>query len=130
MSQPEAVTEHIDASFVPVVKPSVATVELDGELVVCDLDSWRLHKLDRVASLVWGCFDGSADIAELSADLADAFGTDVDRVREDVLQLVRSLADQDLLVLGSSVGDDVDDGDLLGSEVPGGPAYLVDPPGG
>lgn len=129
-------THDIGPSFVPRVKPSVATVELDGERVVYDLDTWRLHKLDRLASLVWECFDGAADVAELSADIAEAFDTDVHQVRADVLELVRSLADEDLLVVdhGGAVldGETNSNGPEVphGPEVPDGPTYLVDPPGG
>lgn len=45
----------VDDDFVPGVKPSVASVELDGERVLYDADSGRLHRLDPVGSVIWAC---------------------------------------------------------------------------
>src|SRR5215210_1847814 len=79
----------IDGSFVPVLRPSVAIVELDGEGVLLDGHSGSLHVLNPVATIVTHCFDGSGSVDELVVDLSDVFRADIDQVRRDVLSLVR-----------------------------------------
>ncbi|HEV2068517.1 MAG TPA: PqqD family protein [Acidimicrobiales bacterium] len=124
-------TDRVDDDFVPRAKPSVASVELDGERVLYDTEGGRLHRLDPVGSLVWACFDGRSPVGELAADLAAGFGADLERVRSDVVELVTTLVDEGLLETG--------DGEAEGHEAeqdanPQGirdePTVLTDPPGG
>ncbi len=100
--------EAIDGSFVPVRKGSVASSELDGEAVLLDTDTGSVHLLDSIGSVVWSCFDGSATLAELARDLAEAFSAEPDRVYSDVLALARQLGRQGLLVgvLATHVSDE------------------------
>jgi thiol-disulfide isomerase/thioredoxin len=92
----------IDESFVPRARDDISFVELDGELVVAapatiaagQIDA---HWLDRTASLVWGAFDGEGTVGELIDELSDAFSVPRDVVRDDVLDLVRTLGRVGLL---------------------------------
>lgn len=118
--------------LVPSPKRSVVSVELDGERVLYDTETGRLHQLDAIGSVVWSCFDGEVDLDELAGDLSEAFGADRGRVRADVEALARSLAAEGLLDLDGVVPDPV----AAGDEDPGTPAtagdlaVLSDPPGG
>lgn len=49
----------------------VLEAEFEGELVLWH--EGRLHRLDRVGSLVWSLLDGSQPVADLAAHLATAF---------------------------------------------------------
>src|SRR4051812_36964283 len=89
--------DGVDGSFVPVARPDAVAVEFDGETVLVDAVHMQAHRLDRVGTIVWDCFDGVSSIDELSADLADAFGAPVEAVTEDVLELVRNLGQAGLL---------------------------------
>ena len=89
----------IDASFVPVVAASVASVEVDGEAVLLDEATGSLCLLDPVATLAWSCFDGSTAVGDVAADLAAGFAADADEVLADVVGLARRLADQGMLEL-------------------------------
>jgi peroxiredoxin len=53
--------------------------------------------LDRVGTIVVGCFDGEGSIDELSADLSEAFGAEQEVVRNDVIELVRQVGRAGLL---------------------------------
>ena len=105
--------------------PALASVELDGEVVVYDERDHRIHQLDRIGSIIWPWLDGTATIEELAADLADAFDAPLEEVRADLAALVEELQDKQLLA----------DEDEPPSSPPerararnGDPTYLTDPP--
>jgi PqqD family protein of HPr-rel-A system len=77
--------------------PWVAAVELDGETVLFDERSGRMHLLDAVATVVWQRLDGSATLDSLARDLSAAFGAGEDRVRADVTAFLRQLERERLL---------------------------------
>lgn len=89
--------EGIDGSFVPVGRDTVASVEIDGEVVLLDGSTGVLRNLDPVAGIVWGCFDATGTIDEIVADLCAEFGADPSTVRSDVIELARTLAREGLL---------------------------------
>jgi len=87
----------IDETFVPVPRPDVTAVVLDDEAVLLAEGSSEAHYLDRIATLVWNTFDGAASLEELAADFAEAFGTDVEVVRDDIVALTRGIGRAGLL---------------------------------
>jgi hypothetical protein len=84
-------------SFVPVRREGVSETEIDGELVLLDTSSGALHVLNPIGAAVWAELDGQRDIATIVADLSDAAGADVDRVREDVMAFLAQLGSGGLL---------------------------------
>lgn len=87
----------IDERFVPARCPMVHAVDIDGEAVLLDETSGRLHLLNTTGALVWSCFDGFASLAEIFDDLSDAFGVSRERVAVDALAIVRRLVAEGLL---------------------------------
>lgn len=65
--------------------------ELAEELVVLDPDTADLHHLDAAATVVWRLLEGHTDLDSLVETVAAAVGTEVDRVGDDVAQLVEQL---------------------------------------
>ena len=67
----------------PAVKPKVrddlTVVELDGEAVIYDEETAELHHLNPTATIVFGLCDGTATMAEIAADISEAFGVPIDR---------------------------------------------------
>jgi hypothetical protein len=63
--------------------------ELGGEAVVYDLDSDKVHRLDRRAFQVWQACDGQRTIAMIAQTISDAAGDTADR-----LALVEVAVDQ------------------------------------
>ena len=88
----------IDSGFVPVLRPDVTAVVLDGEAVLLAEGASEAHYLDRIATLVWSTFDGSATLDELAADFAEGFEADVDVVRGDIVALTQGIGRAGLLV--------------------------------
>lgn len=84
-------------SFVPARRESVTQAEIDGELVLLDTTSGALHVLNGVAAVVWYELDGSRDVEQIVADLSDASGAEIERVREDVISYLDELQGKGLL---------------------------------
>jgi hypothetical protein len=65
--------------------------------VVLDCITGSVHHLDRLGTLIWACFDGSASIDELVARLSDAFAMPSDSIQRDLSEFVHTLGERDLL---------------------------------
>ena len=94
----EMSADDIDGAFVPVPRPDVTAVVLDGEAVLLAEGASEAHYLDEIATLVWSTFDGSATLDELAADFAEVFNADVDVVRGDIVALTQGIGRAGLLV--------------------------------
>lgn len=70
---------------------------MDGETVVYDEETQKLHHLDPVASVVWALLDGHTPLTKTCDELAQAFGTPVETIRPDVLSVVGFFAAEGLL---------------------------------
>ena len=87
----------IDGSFVGERSPLAHTAEIDGEAVVLDEESDRLHLLNHTAALVWHCLDGTSRLDAICADLAHELGGPVDRVLAETVLVVRDLVVEGLV---------------------------------
>jgi len=87
----------IDLEFVPNAKETVAAVELDGEVVLYEEEFGGAHVLSPTASVVWSCCDGTANVATIAAEIAEAYGADAETVRNDVIRLVQEFGGLGLL---------------------------------
>jgi len=131
--------EAIDGSFVPAGRETVASVVIDGEVVLLDGSSGILRNLDPLGGIVWSCFDASGTIDEIVADLCAEFGADRDAVRNDVLELARALGREGLLQGVAAAAPDAnghdhdghdhaDDDHAATAAHPAEPRFLVEPP--
>ena len=82
----------LDRSYVPARTPGVVAVDVDGEAVLVDEVTGRLHLLNGSGALLWTCFDGESSVADICADIADALEVPFAQVLEDALALVTELA--------------------------------------
>lgn len=105
MSAPRPDPGSLDATFVGRRRPTVAAAELEGEVVLYDEDTDRVHVLNPTAGLVWDCLDGETSLAELAAELSRHFQADRDVVHRQVLDLARQLAQEGLVVEASDSPD-------------------------
>ena len=105
----------------PRVRAGVASVDLDGEVVLLD-DEGSVHLLNPTAGLAWACFDGASGIGEIAADVAEVFGAPIDEVQAGILSLADDLLARRLLVLV-----DGDDNGPLYREAPTAEPVVVQP---
>lgn len=102
--------------------------EVAPETVLWNQQSRVSQVLDPIAALLWQCFDGTGSFAEISADLAAAFGRPVEEVSSDFGPAVSVwlrdgfLADANQAGERSSFADDVEGIESSGWR------YLADPP--
>jgi peroxiredoxin len=93
----EMAADDIDGSFAPRARDNIASVELDGEVVLLLEGARRTHSLNQTGTVVWKCFDGHSTLDEISADLSEIFGADADTVRGDVINVTRDIGKAGLL---------------------------------
>jgi PqqD family protein of HPr-rel-A system len=93
--------KHICGSCIPVLRCGVASVEIDGETVIYDVELDATHLLNPTATAVWSCLDGETTVDQLIDDVAAAFGVPREEVRTDILTLLRDLGRAGLLEGGS-----------------------------
>lgn len=89
--------QFIDAETIARARSEVASVEIDGEIVLYDEGSRRLHRLNPTAAALWRCLDGSANLSDIALDLADVYEVEVTKVLPQIISLTRSLAAEGLL---------------------------------
>lgn len=75
----------------------IAVEELDGELLIYDLDTHKAHCLNGEAAAVWRLCDGTRSVTELSATIAQGAPHEV--AEELVLHALSELGKRKLLVL-------------------------------
>ncbi len=56
-----------------------------------------MYLLNRTASVIWACFDGTGTVAEIAADLAEVFGIGAAEAEGSVLDLAIDLGRSGLL---------------------------------
>lgn len=123
--------EPIEGSFRPRPACGLLTTELEGELLLLDKRTDRLHRLDPLGTVIWNVLDGEVTVDELVADLADVFQAPRGDVRADLDNFVAALR-----AVGLLDGVEPPGGHLVAESTPESapveglwrPKYLVDPP--
>ena len=72
--------------------------EIDGETVILDPGSERMHTLNLTAAFVFQAIDGKRTIEQVSAQVADHFDVDPAVAQHDTLEVVRQFRELGLLV--------------------------------
>jgi hypothetical protein len=85
----------------PTIVAGAGWVELDGELVVLDIEGLRVHLLSGTGALLFQLLDGQVTVGELAEDVADAFDLSPAVARKDIVEFVESMAAAGLLEPGS-----------------------------
>jgi hypothetical protein len=76
---------------------SVMVREVDGELLLLDTNSNRIHQLNRTASFIWQRCDEVASVAELAAELALEFDVERGQALNDVTKTLNTLRSLELV---------------------------------
>jgi hypothetical protein len=88
----------ITEAFVATARPDVVQVEIDGEIVLYDDMAKAMHRLSPTAGQVWRCLNGSGNLADIAADIADVYQADPAQVLADVVAAARRFGSAGLLV--------------------------------
>ena len=91
----------------PKIREGVSAVEIDGEAVIFVQHGAQLHHLNPAAAIVYSLCDGTGTVADLAADIAEAFGAPPDQVEREVQAVVDTFDEIGILEtgeMGGSVG--------------------------
>ena len=71
--------------------------EVDGEILLVDLDGGELFALRDTAAACWRLIDGSRDIDAITSLLGETYAAGAGLIEQDVRDLIRSLAEAQLV---------------------------------
>jgi hypothetical protein len=71
---------------------------IDGEAIVIDLARGVYHSLDQTGALAWSLLSAGHSVDECAGQIAEQFGVQASKVRDDLTGLVGGLVEQNLLV--------------------------------
>ena len=71
--------------------------EVEGELLVLDHRSERVHQLNVTAVYIWDQCDGKTSIADITQAIATEYGLDTRPAEADVVRTIAQFQELDLL---------------------------------
>jgi Coenzyme PQQ synthesis protein D (PqqD) len=84
--------------------PHVVAETLDGEATIVDLDSGTYYALNESGSLIWDGLIAGSETSEVAEALARAYELDADDASRSVDDLVKRLAEANLIAEASEAG--------------------------
>ena len=73
----------------PKRRADVNSQVIEGEALVLDRQHEAIHHLNRTATHIWERCEGSASLADLAAQLAEAFAVEYETALGDVVRVVQ-----------------------------------------
>ena len=86
----------VDRADVFAVVGTAHVVILDGEAVILEIESDRLHVLNSTATLVWQCLDGFSTVESICFDLAKGLEVELACVLADTSAVLADLVSEGL----------------------------------
>lgn len=79
------------ADWRPRAREDVRVESVGQELVILDRENEKVHRLNRTASFVWRCCDGTRVVSAIAGELARAFEVEPERAGSDTARLLEEL---------------------------------------
>lgn len=93
------VLETLDKASVIKRRDDLIAQEMDGELVMLDMQSGQYFGLDSIASAIWQHIDQPITVRNLCAKLESEYDVSHERCLEDVLLFLNELHQKELINL-------------------------------
>ncbi len=87
----------IQLSQIVSARPDLLATEIDGELVMMDMDSGRYVNLDRIGTIIWRELAAPRTVADLCKYLGEHFEASSDEIERDVLSFLDEMEIANLL---------------------------------
>ena len=87
----------ITAETAVTIPEHVLTRNLDGELVMLNLENERYYGLDDIGTHCWEALETSANLAQAGARLAAVFDASEDTILADLIELVSDLTNEGIV---------------------------------
>jgi hypothetical protein len=81
----------------PRARPDLTARAVDGESVLLDRASGRVHQFNRTASFIWSRLDGRTSPRDVAAAVAEAFDVEPETAGRDVDALLEQFRALELL---------------------------------
>jgi len=81
----------------PARNPLVQAVPMDGEMILFDLRTGRLHRLNSLGTAIWEQCTGSATLHEIHRAVCAQTGLSTDRAHDGVLSFISQWSHEGLL---------------------------------
>lgn len=70
---------------------------LDGALILMDIETGLYFEFDSIASRIWAGVNGTVQVSDLIADMANEYDGDISQVQTDVLEFLAFLAEKGMI---------------------------------
>lgn len=91
----------IEISSTVSASSDLLSTEIDGELVMMDMESGQYFNLDQIGTVIWRELAQPRTVADLCRFLVDRYDAPAGEIERDVLDLLRQMADKKLILLHS-----------------------------
>ena len=89
----------IQLSSIVSARADLLSTEIDGELVMMDMDGGRYFNLNPIGTLIWRELEQPRKVADLCQSLGERYGAPAEEIERDVLDLLRQMDDKKLIRL-------------------------------
>ena len=84
--------------MLPTRRADLITRVIDGEVVILDRASGRVHQLNATASCIWDCCDGLNSATDISVHVGASFNVLPEAILKDVVAILSELEQLGLLL--------------------------------
>jgi hypothetical protein len=81
------------------ISADLLSTEIDGEIVMMDMEAGRYLYLDRIGSVIWTELAQPRTVADLCQSLAGRYAAPLEEIERDVLDLLEQMQRNDLIRL-------------------------------
>jgi hypothetical protein len=91
-------TQVEDKRMFPVRRSDVVVREIEGETLVLDGQTGKVHQFNSTAGFIWACCDGVSSVIDITSRLAAVYNIPVASVAPDVANTIGKFQELGLLV--------------------------------
>jgi hypothetical protein len=77
--------------------PKIVSENIQGEVVIIDLNSGNYYSLTEVATEIWSWIEKKAHVSEIVDDLSARYSGDQEAIEEAILQFIAKLHEEGLI---------------------------------
>lgn len=92
-------SEQLRLEDTVVQHPEALARRIEDLFVILQPDMSELHSLNAVATHIWSLIEGERTVADVVASVVEEYEVDEDTARRDVLELLTTLRDKQLVVV-------------------------------
>ena len=87
-----------DNAVFPARRSDVVVRKIEGETLVLDSQSGKVHQLNPTAGFIWACCDGESSVSDITSRLAVEFDVPATSVAPDVANTIGKFQELGLLI--------------------------------